>query len=259
MTRWFAVALCAVTTLGCDDQGGGDSPDPPDMSMIADSGSGDAALIADTASLPDAASRFDFGRPIDSGAPDGAAVDDGGAPSDTSSPDSSGFVADATSLGPDVLLPDSRPPDAAPTPADTMPPDAVLEDAGPTACLAGVIRVGQLEVFAYEASRPDALAGDGGEDQTRACSRSGVVPWVDAAIDEARAACEASGFRLCTSDEWASACTGGQDRGFAYGARHSAGLCNDHIAGSGALEVTGGRPACVSPEGVFDLSGNAWE
>ena len=44
----------------------------------------------------------------------------------------------------------------------------------------------------------------------------------------ARAACERAGKRLCTSDEWLTACRGQSGRAFPYGDRYEDGACNVH-------------------------------
>ena len=141
--------------------------------------------------------------------------------------------------GPDPVDPDG------PAPADP--------------CLAAIARLGDLEIFAYEASRPDADAGRAGVDSSRACARSGVLPWAEVTLPEARSACAASGFALCAGADWLAACGGAGHRFFPYGAAHQAGLCNDHVSGSSVVEATGARSECETPEGVFDLSGNLAE
>jgi hypothetical protein len=141
-------------------------------------------------------------------------------------------------------------------PAVLNAPDAVTAPAG---CLGAVVRVGDMEIFAYEASRADATGEAAGADSTAACSRAGVLPWADATLPEARAACAASGFALCAGADWLAACGGDAHRLFPYGAAHRAGACNDHVGGSSALEPTGARADCHTPEGVFDLSGNLAE
>ena len=160
---------------------------------------------------------------------------------------------------PDVRRPDVPLPDALPQPSDVARPDAVVVVVEPVECVESVVRVGDVEIFAYEASRPDATEMSSGEDGARACSRAGVVPWVNVALPTAVAACAASGFHVCAPDEWEAICSNQGRRMFPYGHGHRRAVCNDHVSGSGALEVTGNRPECVTPEGVFDLSGNVWE
>ncbi|HJL46838.1 MAG TPA: MopE-related protein, partial [Polyangiaceae bacterium LLY-WYZ-15_(1-7)] len=68
---------------------------------------------------------------------------------------------------------------------------------------------GTMRMMQYEASRPDASAGDAGSNETLACSRAGVLPWTSVTWSEARDACCAmnedgacpgageTGWRLC--------------------------------------------------------------
>lgn len=127
-------------------------------------------------------------------------------------------------------------------------------------CVASVIRIGPLDVFAYEASRPDATAVDAGADASRACSRAGVLPWTEVTVDQASAHCEAAGFHLCSDREWQDACGGAQRQWpFPYASVHRPGACNDHVSGTNMLQPTGAMPDCVSPDGVYDMSGNVWE
>ena len=130
------------------------------------------------------------------------------------------------------------------------------------------IRAGdrQFWIDAYEAS----IDADG-----RAVAQSGVVPaqvsWL-----EARAACEAAGKRLCTEEEWISACAGApaiDNDGdglyaddaiegwlFPYGPFHRAGVCHDNEPKyGGSPRPTGVGAECRTPSGVFDLAGNLAE
>ncbi len=141
-------------------------------------------------------------------------------------------------------------------PDQGVPPDAAPPS---TDCLGGVVRVGPLEIFAYEASRPDADGAGAGADTSRACSRAGVLPWTNVTNAQARAACEASGFHLCSDAEWEGACMGGRGWIFPYGEAHGPGRCNDHVSGLSVLRPTGDFADCATPEGVHDLSGNVWE
>jgi sulfatase modifying factor 1 len=137
----------------------------------------------------------------------------------------------------------------------------------------------------FEASRPDATATSAGSDNSRATSRSGVLPWQVASNAEARAACEAAGKDLCSEQQWFSGCSGPQRQTYAYGDRYDPAICNgiDTYCFCGAdspcaertpcpfagcfrscsadfgLEPTGSFPDCRNPDGVFDLNGNLWE
>lgn len=63
-----------------------------------------------------------------------------------------------------------------------------------------------------------------------AVSRPGVVPQGYLTYHSARAACQAAGKRLCTEEEWVTACRGRAGTKFPYGAHYAAGRCNVHRA-----------------------------
>jgi hypothetical protein len=97
-------------------------------------------------------------------------------------------------------------------------------------------------------------------------SVAGVVPanvsWV-----EASAACRGSAKRLCTQSEWMRACSGRSDlellkegRRWPHSDRWQSTLCWDAADTTRTQGYQAGqKPYCVSPEGVFDLTGNLWE
>ncbi|MET0386701.1 MAG: MopE-related protein, partial [Polyangiales bacterium] len=128
-------------------------------------------------------------------------------------------------------------------------------------------------IYRYEASRPDAKADSAGITPARACSNKSVVPWHSVSYTAASAACIAAGKRLCKPEEWQFACDGDANtnaappgRTYPYGDAYSADSCNgtDHdvVAGgviNNAVLPTGAIAACVTPESVFDLSGNLKE
>lgn len=129
----------------------------------------------------------------------------------------------------------------------------------------------------------DALDGE----TVRAVSGLGRVPQAYVSGNEAAAACEASGKRLCTSAEWLSACRGPDEHVFPYGDTRIAGACNDTYPGShpvvdlfgtnvgvwdpthmndprinqqtGTVDKGGANAQCVSDWGVYDLHGNLHE
>jgi hypothetical protein len=70
------------------------------------------------------------------------------------------------------------------------------------------VAIGGVEMFAHEASRPDASAASGGAVSTRPCSHGGVLPWTNITRPAAEAACASigGGGRLCTELEWQRAC-----------------------------------------------------
>jgi len=104
---------------------------------------------------------------------------------------------------------------------------------------------------------------DGMGSDARALSAEGTLPSSAASWDDASAACARAGFRLCTADEWLRACAGTEGRLYPYGDEYEQGRCNTserdsdlstkHLAPGGSFE------RCVSPEGVYDLSGNITE
>lgn len=222
------VLAYALTACGGDDVAGSGQG-------VAD-GTSDARASAPSAEdLPSAADAVR----VDSG-PDGAGRSDGGQvpAGDTQTLEADAHVGDAGGVAPDT----SPPPDA----ASALP------------CVA-TVALGGYEIFAFEASRPDATAAERGADGASVCSRPGVLPWTDLTVAQARAACETVGFSLCTNAQWQAACSGPDMNLFPYGGPHVDALCNDHIAGGNALEPTGGRPDCHTPTGIYDQSGNVWE
>jgi sulfatase modifying factor 1 len=119
----------------------------------------------------------------------------------------------------------------------------------------------------------------------RAQSRAGVLPQGQVSQGVAARACASAGKRLCTGEEWRTACRGQADTAFPYGPSYRAGACNvdrnEHPAVllgigfddgmldprmnlvSGAdgplLRLTGATGTCASRWGddaVFDLVGN---
>ncbi|MFO8071705.1 MAG: MopE-related protein, partial [Polyangia bacterium] len=144
------------------------------------------------------------------------------------------------------------------------------------------------DIFAYEASRPDAADYNGsnwtemGSKTTAACATADAVPWTMVDKTEAEQACwklnasgtyEVGGWDLCTADQWQYACQygGGSDptpHEYPYGDTYGPTICNgheydgswDHVVGSGYAT------SCISESSVwgesldlFDLSGNVEE
>jgi sulfatase modifying factor 1 len=158
-------------------------------------------------------------------------------------------------------------------------------------------------VDVYEASLVQTLA-DGSEQawpyyemlpdgaKVRAISSAGVFPQGYVSGLQARAACEASGKRLCKPDEWKTACMGPKKTMFPYGNTREVGRCNDNgrsamhwfnpelddkpehrwmwgFGGNmtdprlnqleGTLTRTGERDGCTNEYGVHDMVGNLHE
>ena len=109
----------------------------------------------------------------------------------------------------------------------------------------------------------------------KAVSLAGVQP-AQASWYQAKDACEAAGKRLCSEEEWASACTGQpavdnnkngwfndddiEGTRYPYGLFHAGGTCHD---GQKTLDgdpiKTGSMHKCVTGAGVYDLVGNVGE
>jgi hypothetical protein len=128
--------------------------------------------------------------------------------------------------------------------------------------------------------------------KVRAVSQGGVFPQGYISGVQAKAACEASGKRLCKPDEWKNACMGPQKTIFPYGNKRVTGVCNDNGRSAmhwfnpelddkpehrwmwgfngnmtdprlnqldGTLTRTGERDGCTNEYGVYDMVGNLHE
>ena len=121
----------------------------------------------------------------------------------------------------------------------------------------------------------------------RAVSVANVAPQAHISGEMAAIACENSGKRLCSSEEWLLSCQGTEGRVYPYGNTYVAGACNDvyadghpviHYFGTSdgiwdsehmnnpninqqpnSLAATGEYTECATPEGVMDLHGNLHE
>lgn len=122
----------------------------------------------------------------------------------------------------------------------------------------------------------------------KAVSRAGVVPQAYVPYPVAKRACEKAGKRLCTRDEWVTACRGQADTKFSYGETFERSKCNvwGYIHPGVALHqgasfghrdprlnlvvdgdqplvhLTGAMPTCQSrwgADGVYDMVGNVDE
>lgn len=110
-------------------------------------------------------------------------------------------------------------------------------------------------------------------------NREGAKPVVMKSWTEAQDVCKAAGKRLCGDTEWTLACEGPGHLPYPYGMRRDPKACNIDrtllqvdqraladparaTAESDRLwqgEASGSRPACVSPFGVRDMTGNVDE
>ena len=108
----------------------------------------------------------------------------------------------------------------------------------------------------------------------KATSGKHQIPGLRMSWYAARDACEAAGKRLCTEEEWITACQGARahdddgDGEFAddliegssypYGEHHDPRRCWDNQAAQRPV-YTGEMPGCASADKVYDLTGNAEE
>jgi hypothetical protein len=112
-------------------------------------------------------------------------------------------------------------------------------------------------------------------------NRRGAFPVIAVTWHEAGALCEARGARLCTEDEWTFACEGEDARPYPIGYTRDSKACvidrpwrllDERLLASRESavaiaeidyvwqgEASGAHPACRSPFGVYDLTGNVDE
>jgi sulfatase modifying factor 1 len=125
--------------------------------------------------------------------------------------------------------------------------------------------------------------------KVKAVSLRGVLPQGHISRDQAEEACKNAGKRLCTDDEWVSACKGKHATAYPYGDARKNGYCNDsgvssfnHYYGAGSeppqemytwanmndprlnqlkggLSPTGSFKKCRNGFGVYDMVGNLHE
>jgi protein-disulfide isomerase/peroxiredoxin/uncharacterized membrane protein len=117
----------------------------------------------------------------------------------------------------------------------------------------------------------EASIGKDGKAYSKPGAKPARVAWA-----AAKAACERAGKRLCSEEEWVSACTGeaavdnnnnGQfadddveGRMYPYGAFYQANACMDQgDKYQGNPVPTGSMEQCRTPTGVYDLAGNISE
>ena len=147
---------------------------------------------------------------------------------------------------------------------------------GPHNCLGwkdAMVLASGVWIYQYEASRPDAVQNGMGAMSSRACARSGVLPWTQVTWAQARAACMAvkdsqgSSMRLCEAAEWSDICavSSVQDPIWSYAnnpATYNTMTCNGYDRGLGATWATGSGAQCYAKQAngnVYDMSGNVAE
>lgn len=110
-------------------------------------------------------------------------------------------------------------------------------------------------------------------------NKAGAKPVVMQTWNGAADACKMQGKRLCGSSEWTLACEGQERLPYPYGTKRSSEACNidkphpdvdekalanpskrdAEVSRLWQGETSGARTACVSPYGVFDMTGNVDE
>ena len=125
---------------------------------------------------------------------------------------------------------------------------------------------GDFFIDAFEGS----IATDG-----KAVSQPGVLP-AQASWFDAKTACEKAGKRLCTEEEWVSACSGKpaidnnnngffadddvEGRMYPYGFFYEKGTCQDaEDEYAGRSTKTARMKDCTTPSGIWDMAGNLQE
>ncbi len=87
----------------------------------------------------------------------------------------------------------------------------------------------------------------------------GQLPMTRISYAEAEATCQERGARLCTFDEFRTACGGDDHHRFPYGDFYKA-YCNvSDGAEPGRVQASGARSRCRSPKRVYDAVGNVGE
>lgn len=114
-------------------------------------------------------------------------------------------------------------------------------------------------------------------DRYEASGKKGDVPPVMVSWDDGKRKCEAQGKKLCIDDQWTFACEGNEMLPYPYGYVRDSSACNiDHqqrpgfdaskavmdektVAWLDQRVPSGSMPKCVSPFGVYDMTGNVDE
>ena len=124
------------------------------------------------------------------------------------------------------------------------------------------------------------------EHVVKAISTPNAVPQAYLSRDQAESACQEAGKRLCTADEWKTACSGPDASLYPYGNTEDDAACNTHgkaplgelfprygseiydfrvmndpslNALDGTVAKTGAHPRCTNGFGLYDMVGNLHE
>jgi formylglycine-generating enzyme required for sulfatase activity len=112
----------------------------------------------------------------------------------------------------------------------------------------GLVQIGTYLIYGYEASYSAFLKGS--------ASVPDQEPWANLSWEAAQLECNRAGFRLCSLEEWAHACSGDPPSTYPYGQVYIPDLCNTQEP---VIVPTGTFASCQSDHGVNDLAGNVAE
>lgn len=100
-------------------------------------------------------------------------------------------------------------------------------------------------------------------------NKEGVKPSLRNTWFQAKEQCENLGKRLCVDTEWTQACRGNENLPYPYGYKRDSSACNIDLPWQDPTTHTfeqldktvpaGSMPKCVSPYGVYDMTGNGDE
>ena len=101
---------------------------------------------------------------------------------------------------------------------------------------------------------------DAGLDDLADVERGAFGSPTQVTLEQASLACVLGGWRLCTEDEWRTACMGPAETRFPYGNDFNGRACNSAGFGPGEVLPAGSLDeTCVSGYGASDMSGNVKE
>ncbi|MEZ4302174.1 MAG: SUMF1/EgtB/PvdO family nonheme iron enzyme [Polyangiaceae bacterium] len=132
-------------------------------------------------------------------------------------------------------------------------------EAKPKGCPAGMAVVaGKFCIDQYEASvveidgkKTKSHSPFKGVDglKVKAISKKGVIPQAHISKEQAETACKNAGKRLCTDEEWITACKGKKPTTYPYGDDHKDGRCNDN--GVSSFNHYYGQEGGPAPQSAF--------
>lgn len=229
-------------------------------------------LLATLLSCADGMDTGDRQGPAGTGG-DGGAAGDGGALADGGAEEDGGAAGDGGDGG-----------STGPCPVGMVRVEDALLPAGEVCIDAWEAALEEQVDGAWVAASPYQVVGGR---TVRAVPAQGAIPQGYISGDEAEAACQAAGKRLCSSEEWLSACQGPQGWTWPYADSYVDWACNDHYPGGhpvvdyfgtsdGVWDMDhmndpginqqpdtvapgGAFTACLSAWGAFDLHGNLHE